>query len=479
MTDIFLSYANEDRDSAARLAAYLESVGWRVWWDRRIPAGRTWRAVLADALSQMRCMIVLWSKHSVESSWVAEEAEEARRLGKALVPVLIERIEPPIGFRAIQAADLTDWGGSPDDPSLQQLVADLKSVLGAPPEPSHERGDTVAPPTKRSSLPQWVTRHWPKASAGGLVILAILAIWLYGPLSLQEPGAPVTENSAGLVDATPAPRLTSLSVRAPRQILKPSETLKLTVRGQFSDGSERDVNDGIEWSSSDTRIAIVDEDGEVRALQAGTSHIVAKIGVLASSGWTLGVEASKATAKPAAPRLVALKVRSDKKELFENEKIALRARAKYSDDSEKELSSEIVWQSSDRAVASVNSRGELRALRPGKVEVVARAQNFSSAPEIFVIKEVPGKTAPQAKPVKTVQPATAKPATLAEPAKAKIVGHLNRAQTYREQGNYAAALAELEQAKTLDGANELVLQEIEKTTRACNAEKVLGNKPSC
>jgi hypothetical protein len=40
-------------------------------------------------------------------------------------------------------------------------------------------------------------------------------------------------------------------------------------------------------------------------------------------------------------------------------------------------------------------------------------------------------------------------------------------------------LAELEQAKTLDGANELVLQEIEKTTRACNAEKVLGNKPSC
>ena len=106
MTDIFISYANEDRDTAAQLAARLESVGWRVWWDRRIPAGRTWRAILESALSEMRCMVVLWSKHSVESPWVAEEAEEARRLGKTLVPVLIERVEPPIGFRAIQALSL-------------------------------------------------------------------------------------------------------------------------------------------------------------------------------------------------------------------------------------------------------------------------------------------------------------------------------------------------------------------------------------
>ena len=56
----------------------------------------------------MRCMIALWSKHSVGSPWVTEEAEEARRLGKTLVPILIQRVEPLIGFRAIQAADLVD-----------------------------------------------------------------------------------------------------------------------------------------------------------------------------------------------------------------------------------------------------------------------------------------------------------------------------------------------------------------------------------
>lgn len=139
MADIFISYANEDRDTAAQLAAHLESAGWSVWWDRRIPAGRTWRAVLAEALVDTRCMIVLWSENSVESPWVAEEAEEARRLGKTLVPVLIRRVEPPIGFRTIQAANLTRWNGSADDAAILQLVADLKSLIGTPRERPAER----------------------------------------------------------------------------------------------------------------------------------------------------------------------------------------------------------------------------------------------------------------------------------------------------------------------------------------------------
>ncbi|MGZ9220152.1 MAG: toll/interleukin-1 receptor domain-containing protein, partial [Candidatus Binatia bacterium] len=106
MADIFISYANEDRETAGHLARALESAGMSVWWDRRIPAGRTWRAVLEEALQGMRCLIVLWSQNSLKSPWVLEEAEEARRLEKLLFPVLIETVAPPVGFRAIQAANL-------------------------------------------------------------------------------------------------------------------------------------------------------------------------------------------------------------------------------------------------------------------------------------------------------------------------------------------------------------------------------------
>jgi len=131
MADIFLSYTEKDRDEARRIAAVLESVGWTVWWDRRIPAGDTWRNVLERALERMRCMVVLWSTRSIESEWVYEEATEGRRQGK-LVPVLIEAVRPPAGFREIQAADLTHWDGSLEFEGMRLLIADLERLLGKP-----------------------------------------------------------------------------------------------------------------------------------------------------------------------------------------------------------------------------------------------------------------------------------------------------------------------------------------------------------
>lgn len=131
MADIFMSYSEKDRDAVDRLGAMLQSVGWSVWWDRRIPAGMTWRDVLAQEMQSMRCMVVLWSTHSVQSEWVSEEAAEGRSLGR-LVPVSIERVRPPAGFREIQAADLIDWDGSRDFAGLQRLIEDITRLIGKP-----------------------------------------------------------------------------------------------------------------------------------------------------------------------------------------------------------------------------------------------------------------------------------------------------------------------------------------------------------
>src|SRR4051794_23111021 len=100
MADIFLSYAEEDREPARKLVSVLEKAGWSVWWDRRIPTGKTWRAVLDAALDEMRCMVVLWSKRSIASDWVIDEAEEGRSRAK-LLPILLDAVLPPRGFRQI------------------------------------------------------------------------------------------------------------------------------------------------------------------------------------------------------------------------------------------------------------------------------------------------------------------------------------------------------------------------------------------
>src|SRR3990170_6005665 len=131
MSDIFLSYKSEDREKAQMIAAALEQIGYSVWWDRVIPPGRTYDEVIEEELNTARCVIVLWSKESVKSDWVKEEADEGiyRRI---LVPALIDNVKPPMGFRRIQAANLTDWKGELDHTAFKLLLRSIANILGHP-----------------------------------------------------------------------------------------------------------------------------------------------------------------------------------------------------------------------------------------------------------------------------------------------------------------------------------------------------------
>ena len=46
MSDIFISYSSKDRPWVERFAKVLESYGWSVWWDRNIPTGGSFNAVI-------------------------------------------------------------------------------------------------------------------------------------------------------------------------------------------------------------------------------------------------------------------------------------------------------------------------------------------------------------------------------------------------------------------------------------------------
>jgi hypothetical protein len=128
VSDIFLSYANEDRQRVLSFARGLEAAGWTVFWDRTIPAGKTWRQVIGREVKDCRCMIVVWTQHSVDSNWVQDEAEEGKRR-EILVPVMFDDVTPPFGFGHIQAADLTGWNGSTDAPAFKRLIEDISTTV--------------------------------------------------------------------------------------------------------------------------------------------------------------------------------------------------------------------------------------------------------------------------------------------------------------------------------------------------------------
>ena len=150
MRDVFISYARDDREQAAQLASALEARGFSVWWDREIPPGRTFDDVIEEALTSARCVLVLWSEHSIPSRWVRAEASSAAERG-ILIPVLVEAVEPPLEFRNIQAADLTGWGGAVDHPELQRLVETVSAMAGSSPQ--------LSTPTRRPPRTRGMSVH--------------------------------------------------------------------------------------------------------------------------------------------------------------------------------------------------------------------------------------------------------------------------------------------------------------------------------
>ncbi len=147
MADIFISYAREDEPTAQRLRDVLASQGWDVWRDREgIATGSQWSASIEKALHDAKCVVVLWSVPALSSLFVRDEAEIGRNANK-LVPVQIDNIELPIGFRGIQTANLMNWQGDLDHPEYRKLVAAIADRVGAAKEQA-----IVKPPSGLGTL---------------------------------------------------------------------------------------------------------------------------------------------------------------------------------------------------------------------------------------------------------------------------------------------------------------------------------------
>jgi hypothetical protein len=131
MADIFISYAREDQERIELLKKALEAQGWTVAWDKQLPPGDGFRKGIEGLIAQARCMIVAWSRWSVDSDWVRAEAERGRKRN-ILIPVLLDNdITVPIPFDELQTFSLADWDGTP--PSLDHQFLNAVTGKAGPP----------------------------------------------------------------------------------------------------------------------------------------------------------------------------------------------------------------------------------------------------------------------------------------------------------------------------------------------------------
>lgn len=180
MGDIFISYSRPDRDKAAQLASIFERQGWSVWWDRELAAGNRFAEVIAAELASAKAVVTLWSQSSVASNWVKDEAQEGATRN-ALVPVLLDKTNLPLGFRQFQAADLSGWDGSDSHPEIAGLLRAVAEQIKRPYTPPAP----VGPPRRLTWL----------YAAVGVALVGLLGFAAYRWLTRDTgPGPNVDDN---------------------------------------------------------------------------------------------------------------------------------------------------------------------------------------------------------------------------------------------------------------------------------------------
>jgi hypothetical protein len=193
MTDVFISYAREDRETAQRLAAALEARGWSVWWDREIPVGHSFDQVIERQLEAAKSVVVLWSKDSAASEWVKNEAAFAAEKGVLIPALLLGKARPPLEFRRRQAADLEGWGGDPGHAGFRRLCDAITAATTT--------GVASTVPSPFTPVGRWPRRRslWALVALAAVTI-AIAAYWA----QRQEVGGSHQLEATGGQAVTPA-----------------------------------------------------------------------------------------------------------------------------------------------------------------------------------------------------------------------------------------------------------------------------------
>lgn len=138
MSDIFVSYASEDRAFVDRLVQSVEQQGFSVWWDKELIAGHKFDERIEQALDACCCVVVVWSANSVASRWCRAEAGEGLERD-CLVPVRIDDVRLPLVFRGEQTASLVGW---PDqEAEFGSLLSGIERYVSAIPARREEPED--------------------------------------------------------------------------------------------------------------------------------------------------------------------------------------------------------------------------------------------------------------------------------------------------------------------------------------------------
>ena len=158
--------------------------------------------------------------------------------------------------------------------------------------------------------------------------------------------------------------VTSVSLDQTKLELTEGDIATLTATVNPSDATDKTLT----WTSSDTSVASVSANGEVKALKTGTAIIT----VSSANGKTA---TCVVTVAKKIIEVTSVSLDQTKLELTEGDTATLTATVNPADATDKTLT----WTSSDSSVAAVSANGEVKAIKAGSTTITVSSANGKNA----------------------------------------------------------------------------------------------------
>lgn len=158
-----------------------------------------------------------------------------------------------------------------------------------------------------------------------------------------------------------SPTLQSLEVTPTNPSAAVGVSEQFTATGIYSDASHQDLTAQVAWSSSSTAVATISGGGMAKGMTGGTTMITASMQNVSGN--------STFTVTPAV--LNRIEVTPTNPSLAKGSTVQLTATGVYSDNSTKDLTSEVSWSSSSATIATVTAAGISSGMTVGKATITA------------------------------------------------------------------------------------------------------------
>ncbi len=156
--EIFLSYARPDQLRAESIAQRLQQAGNHVWLDHDLAGGQIWWDGILRQLRRCDAAVTVVSRASLRSQACIRERQYADRLGKPVLPLAIEPVDPELLPTDLARLQIIDYCQPTEEAAFQLLGAVMQLPQQRPlpdplPQPPPVPESPLGPITEQLAAP--------------------------------------------------------------------------------------------------------------------------------------------------------------------------------------------------------------------------------------------------------------------------------------------------------------------------------------